>query len=636
MLLHCFSFPPNYPVGVGKTMNISLENLHDTKRPKWAHFGPRKTPETAAKVRDLLENEQYKPSESEATGPSPGHEEPDTAVPQIPSLPATLKGVKNIEPDMTKEELRLRELEVEVAEAHAKDYLAQAVDEQRKAEERLVETQEALKDGLQESEIQTVEVLKEETVTLPSKVEIQHTEADSTAHPSIVEQQRSEADILRNLELQRALEAKAAAEARAAEESRRTAEFQTSLLAQFAAMQAELAALKAERAAEKMQKYTQPMPAPAPSQGIKYVESEVLVKEPKADPPPIQVGELLPNPESDSVHIPEKLVEEVLRPPEAPAVNKAALLSPESIQSTKAKQVASIEPTEGPLIVETQNEKVSKGVTPALSPPRPGVTTPSPESAVSPSSPLTPVVNEIKVENEREVAKPKPRSIEISHSSPPMPEKPDLSSISESTIEESVAKPTYGVSSIEAPAKEALKVETLTGESSSAEAQTTELPTGATPSEERMVITTAEAFQAEAQQEETYRREMFTEENSPVEPQEAKEASMGTALVEEEGTNAEVQELAPESQSSSSAEYPAPSPNSYNTTGATVEREGELHPGAKIAFGDSEVSDLPLSSRTQGTQGAVQGQPEVTRDEEPAPDKQEKPAVTKDDKPSRS
>ena len=647
MFLHYFSFPPNCHVGVGKTMNISLENLHDTKRPKWAHFGPRKTPETAAKVRDLLENEQYKPSGSEATGPSPDHEEPDTAVPQIPSLPATLKGVKNIEPGMTKEELRLRELEVEVAEAHAKDYLAQAVDEQRKAEDRLVETQEALKDGLQESEIQTVEVLKEETATLPSKVEIQHTEADPTAHPSNVEQQRSEADILRNLELQRALEAKAAAEARAAEESRRTAEFQTSLLAQFAAMQAELAALKAERAAEKMQKYIRPMPAPAPSQDIKHVESEVLVEGPKADPPPILVGELLPKPGSDSVHISEKRVEEVLTPPEAPAVNRAALLSQESMQSTKAKQMASLEPTEDSLIVETQKKKVSKGVTPALSPPRPGVTTRSPESAVSPSSPLTPVVNEIRAENEKEGAKPKPGSIEISLSSLPklpnksfiaetqtldMPEKPDLGRIPESTIEESVVKPIYDVSPIEAPAEKA-----LTKESSSVEAQTTELPTGAALSEESMVITTEKAFQAEAQQEEIYRREVSTEEASPVEPHEAKEASMGTALVEEEGcTNAEVQELAPESQSSSSPEYPPSSSNSFNTTGATVEREGELHPGAKIAFGDSEISDLPLPSRTQGTQGTVKGQPEVKRDEEPAPEKQEKPAVTKDDKPSRS
>ncbi|RPB25676.1 ribosomal protein S10 [Terfezia boudieri ATCC MYA-4762] len=53
-------------VGVGKTMNVSLSNLHDLKRPTWAHFGPRKTVETAAMVKDILESEKYKVPESQA------------------------------------------------------------------------------------------------------------------------------------------------------------------------------------------------------------------------------------------------------------------------------------------------------------------------------------------------------------------------------------------------------------------------------------------------------------------------------------------------------------------------------------------------------------------------------------------
>ena len=524
-------------------MNISLENLHDTKRPKWAHFGPRKTPETAAKIRDLLENEQFKISESEAAGPPSDYGEPDALVPQTHSLPATLRGIKKIEPDMSNEELRLRELEVEVAKAHAKDYLAQAVEGQHKAEERLVETQE-LKVRLQESEMQTIEALKEPVMGRPSKAEVQHNEAgftaqhfevelqrggvDFAAQPSNVEPQRSDVDTLRNLELQRALEAKAAAEARAAEESRKTAELQTSLFAQFAAMQAELAALKAERAAERKQEYTRASVAPTPSQNLK-----------REDPKPVR--ELSPNLESVSVQIPEKPADATLTPPVMDESKVMEVAKPESAEISQSSS-----PNE-PFIVQTQTVEMAAALL----------------------------------------------------------EKPDIT-------EESVVKPTYGAFSIEAPVEEVLKVEALIDESFSVKAQGVEVPTGEALSEESMVTTVDEASPVE------------------VEAQAAKEAPTGEALVEKE------QELASESQSSSSAEYPSSYKTTENAAGLQMKREEELHPEVNIVFEDSAVSDLPLPSKAPETQGAVKEQPEVTSDEEPAPEKQEKPAVTKDDKPSRS
>ncbi|KAL7266733.1 mitochondrial 37S ribosomal protein rsm10 [Rhizina undulata] len=47
-------------LGVGKRMNVSLETLRDVQRPKFAHFGPRKTVETAEKVREILETDKFK------------------------------------------------------------------------------------------------------------------------------------------------------------------------------------------------------------------------------------------------------------------------------------------------------------------------------------------------------------------------------------------------------------------------------------------------------------------------------------------------------------------------------------------------------------------------------------------------
>ncbi|KAF8459829.1 ribosomal protein S10 domain-containing protein, partial [Kalaharituber pfeilii] len=56
MKAHVWAFEE---IGVGKKMGVDLGNLHDPRRPKWEHFGLRKTSGTAAKVRELLESEAF-------------------------------------------------------------------------------------------------------------------------------------------------------------------------------------------------------------------------------------------------------------------------------------------------------------------------------------------------------------------------------------------------------------------------------------------------------------------------------------------------------------------------------------------------------------------------------------------------
>ncbi|KAL8815947.1 MAG: hypothetical protein Q9223_004972 [Gallowayella weberi] len=47
-------------LGVGKTMDVSLENLKKTLEPKWAHFGRRKNLETSEKVYELMNGEGFR------------------------------------------------------------------------------------------------------------------------------------------------------------------------------------------------------------------------------------------------------------------------------------------------------------------------------------------------------------------------------------------------------------------------------------------------------------------------------------------------------------------------------------------------------------------------------------------------
>lgn len=44
-------------LGVGKTMDVSLENLKSSLDPKWAHFGRRKTLETSEKAYEMIKDE---------------------------------------------------------------------------------------------------------------------------------------------------------------------------------------------------------------------------------------------------------------------------------------------------------------------------------------------------------------------------------------------------------------------------------------------------------------------------------------------------------------------------------------------------------------------------------------------------
>jgi len=52
-------------LGVGKTMKVQLETLRDVEKPKWAHFGPRKSVDTAEKAREILNRPDYKALEKD-------------------------------------------------------------------------------------------------------------------------------------------------------------------------------------------------------------------------------------------------------------------------------------------------------------------------------------------------------------------------------------------------------------------------------------------------------------------------------------------------------------------------------------------------------------------------------------------
>ncbi|MCJ1472843.1 mitochondrial 37S ribosomal protein rsm10 [Lambiella insularis] len=47
------------PLGVGKTMDVSLENLKRVLEPKWAHFGRKKNSDTSEKVMEMLNSDRF-------------------------------------------------------------------------------------------------------------------------------------------------------------------------------------------------------------------------------------------------------------------------------------------------------------------------------------------------------------------------------------------------------------------------------------------------------------------------------------------------------------------------------------------------------------------------------------------------
>lgn len=49
-------------LGVGKTMDVSLENLKQAMEPKWAHFGRRKTLETSERAFEMMRSEAFQSS----------------------------------------------------------------------------------------------------------------------------------------------------------------------------------------------------------------------------------------------------------------------------------------------------------------------------------------------------------------------------------------------------------------------------------------------------------------------------------------------------------------------------------------------------------------------------------------------
>ena len=56
-------------LGVGKTMDVSLENLKQAMQPKWAHFGRRKTLETSERAYEMMKDPAFQqPQEAPPIG----------------------------------------------------------------------------------------------------------------------------------------------------------------------------------------------------------------------------------------------------------------------------------------------------------------------------------------------------------------------------------------------------------------------------------------------------------------------------------------------------------------------------------------------------------------------------------------
>ena len=50
----------NPQIGVGKTMDVNLENLKQVIEPKWAHFGRKKNLDTSEKVMEMLDSPRFR------------------------------------------------------------------------------------------------------------------------------------------------------------------------------------------------------------------------------------------------------------------------------------------------------------------------------------------------------------------------------------------------------------------------------------------------------------------------------------------------------------------------------------------------------------------------------------------------
>lgn len=48
------------PLGVGKTMDVNMENIKSVMEPKWVHFGRSKERDTSEKVMELMNSEKFK------------------------------------------------------------------------------------------------------------------------------------------------------------------------------------------------------------------------------------------------------------------------------------------------------------------------------------------------------------------------------------------------------------------------------------------------------------------------------------------------------------------------------------------------------------------------------------------------
>ncbi|KAH0607086.1 uncharacterized protein H6S33_003074 [Morchella sextelata] len=166
-------------LGVGKRMGVSLETIKDVARPRWSHFGSRKSFETAEKARQLLESPEYKSlSHEDALKEFTEEEHIQKAAKSILEDPRYHKHVEEAKKEAPQEEKVAEQVVMDKIMIEEEQVQAQAVKESLEKAEEFTEVspkvdEVAQAEGISKIEVeevpQVLETLREEEV--PFKVE---------------------------------------------------------------------------------------------------------------------------------------------------------------------------------------------------------------------------------------------------------------------------------------------------------------------------------------------------------------------------------------------------------------------------------------------------------------------------------
>lgn len=166
-------------LGVGKRMGVSLETIKDVARPKWSHFGSRKSFETAEKARQLLESPEYKSlSHEDALKEFTEEEHIQKAAKSILEDPRYHKHVEETKKEAPQEEKVAEQVVTDKIMTEEEQVQAQALEESLEKVEEFAEVSPkvdeiAQAEGISKIEVeevpQVLETLREEEA--PFKVE---------------------------------------------------------------------------------------------------------------------------------------------------------------------------------------------------------------------------------------------------------------------------------------------------------------------------------------------------------------------------------------------------------------------------------------------------------------------------------